>query len=78
MFKCKTCASHKDHIESLKAQIADLRRLTLPNVETPKYLPLVDLDTEQTTQESSDATAQVQTKQEEIDAEAARLLSGTY
>jgi hypothetical protein len=43
MFKCKTCLAKDEHIASLKAQIALLSQLTVPN-NSPQALPILNLE----------------------------------
>jgi hypothetical protein len=80
MFKCKSCAAHMDHIQSLKAQIADLRRLALPqNQQLPEVLVDLDSPALEGTDLAEEPTAPLnQEEQRLIDQEAAALLSGTY
>lgn len=82
MFSCKCCVAHKAHIESLKAQVADLRSLTIPT--SPRNQLMVeysDMEADATLEARSDQiTVNLQDQKEQllIDAEAARVLSGNY
>lgn len=80
MFQCKSCAAHRDHIQSLKDQIADLRRLALPqNQMLPEVLVDLDSPALEGTDLSQEPIAPLnQEEQRLIDQEAAALLSGTY
>lgn len=72
-FKCKICSAKDAHIASLRAQIEDLRRLTIPeNSVEPTVIQLESdgiLSAQQHVIEVDDA---------EIAAERDRLLSGNY
>lgn len=82
MFSCKACSAHRAHIETLQAQIADLRRLAALSTPSPLLLQVADeadaILEGRTELPPAPTEASDQSQQESVDLEAARLLSGTY
>ncbi len=80
IFKCRVCEEKDKRIADLAEQVEFLRRLALPPRPDSASLPLVELEANAILNGSSDPILVDPTSQsqEEIDSEAARLLSGQY